>query len=225
MNEHQGHRQRMKAKFDKFGAEAFEDHELLEILLYFAIPRADTNLLAHRLINRFGSFVDVINADESELLTVEGVGPKSAQLIKAVAVTAGRYIQRDNEINNAFRNLDSIGNHLIGHFVGESSEKLYLLVFDPKGRLIEERQIANGSKGGLEFSAAYIADTAIRLNSAHVVLAHNHPSGYAYPSKNDIDMTYKIKYTLSQLGIQLIEHFVIAGNNYYPIIKNNNLSK
>lgn len=215
----------MKAKFDRFGAETFEDHELLEILLYFAIPRADTNLLAHRLINRFGSFVDVINADESELLAVEGVGPKSAYLIKTVAATSGRYIQRSNEIGNVFKDIESVGEHLVGHFVGESSEKLYLLTFDPKGRLIDERQIANGAKGGMEFSTGAIADTAIKLGSSHVVLAHNHPSGYARPSKNDIDMTYRIKYSLSQLGIKLIEHFVIAGNNYYPIIKNNNLTE
>ena len=223
VSEHQGHRQRMRAKFDNFGAAPFEDHELLEMLLYFALPRIDTNLLAHKLIDRFGGIVEVLNADEKELVSIEGIGPNSARLIKTVAAMAGRYIQRNNNVKSAFGSLDTIGEHLIGLFAGESTEKLYLLAFDQKGKLVKECQIASGSNGDVEFSTRFISDVAIKHNSAHVVLAHNHPGGYEYPSKNDIEMTYRAKYILSQIGITLVEHFVISGNKYYPIIKNNSI--
>ena len=213
----------MKAKFDSFGAAPFEDHELLEMLLYFALPRIDTNLLAHKLIDRFGGLVEVLNADEKELLSIEGIGPNSEHLIKTVAATAGRYIQRNNNVKSAFGSLDTIGEYLVGFYAGESTEKLYLLLFDQKGKLVKECHIASGSNREIEFSARVISDIAIKHRSAHVVLAHNHPNGYEYPSKNDVEMTYRAKYALSQVGITLLEHFVIAGNKYYPIIKNNGI--
>ncbi len=223
MNEHQGHRQRMKAKFDKFGPSVFEDHELLEILLYFAIPRVDTNLLAHKLLERFDGLTGVLNADESELTKIEGIGPQSAWLIKTAAAMAGRYIQRENKADNAFDDIAKLGEYLVGLFAGESCEKLYLLALDKKGRIIEEIHIASGVMDRLEFSSRRIADIAIRVNSSHVILAHNHPSGYARPSKNDTDMTYRVQYALSQVGVKLIEHFIVSGSEYYTILRNNDI--
>ena len=223
MSGHQGHRQRVRDKFEKFGASAFEDHELLEMLLFFAIPRADTNGLAHSLIDRFGSFVNVLNADDGELASVEGIGPRSASLIKTVAAVAGRYIQENNGIKSAFGSLDTVGEHLVGLFAGESDEKLYLLAFDQRGRLVKEHHVVSGANGEIELSTRFISDIAIKHGSAHVILAHNHPSGYAYPSKSDTEMTYRVKYALSQVGVTLIEHFIVAGNKYYPIIRNSDI--
>ena len=213
----------MQAKFDKFGAECFEDHELLEMLLYFSIPRIDTNLLAHRLIDRFGSLGGVLDADINELRSVEGIGEKSAFLIKLTAATTGRYIQNENEIKNAFTDIDEVGRHLVGVFAGESCEKLYLIILDKKGRETDRVHIASGSMERLEFSAKQIIDIAIRSGSSNVILAHNHPGGYARPSKNDTDMTYRVRDTLSKVGIKLIEHFVVSGNQYYPIILNSDI--
>ena len=221
MNDHSGHRKRIKAKFLKDGLCSFADHEVLEFLLFYSIPRVNTNVIAHRLIKRFGSLNGVLCADIEELSHVEGIGEHSATLIKLSAAIAGRYIMGQARKSGMFFDLPRIGDYLVGRFLGESDEKLYLLLFDSKGNLCEELCLFEGSVNSVGTPANLIINKAIKNNSVNVVLAHNHPGGSIRPSERDRDTTARLRYLLEQSGIKLIEHFVISDNLYCPIINEN----
>ena len=218
MNDHKGHRERVKKKFLKDGLDSFADHEVLEFLLFFGIARVNTNLIAHHLVERFGDLNGVLNADIADLSAVEGIGEHSATLIKLSAAIAGRYIMGKACKNGAFSDLSAMGEYLVGRFLGESSEKLYMLMLDSKGKLVCEQCILEGSLNSVGAPINLIVNKAIKNDSANIVLAHNHPSGSVRPSDRDRDTTARLKYLLEQSGIKLVEHFVIAGNLYCPII-------
>ncbi len=208
----------MRKRLEYFGAESLNDHELLEMLLYLSIPRADTNLIAHKLLDRFDNICGVLNADTDELEKIDGIGKSSACAIKTVAAVVGRYIKCENKPENAFFDFARLGNYLVGLFAGEARERLYLLVLDQKGRIIDETCIGDGVKNSVQISVRKIADTAIRHNATHVVLAHNHPGGCAAPSEEDIELTLRAREMLSLIGITLFEHFVVCDNRYRLIL-------
>lgn len=208
----------MRKRFEDFGAQSLSDHEMLEMLLYLAVPRSNTNETAHRLIERFGSFCGVMNADPAELVQVDGVGEKSAHVIKLTAAAVGRYIMCDNSIIVSSFDGEKIGKNLIGLFAGESVEKLYLLVLDTKGKLVERKCIATGTVSSVAAHINDIANVALRNNSPYVVLAHNHTCGCAAPSTEDINLTMHLKEVLGMMNITLLEHFVVADNRYYTIL-------
>lgn len=218
MNDHKGHRQRLKNRFLKDGIDSFADHEVLELLLFYGISRTNTNVIAHRLVERFGDLDGVLNADVSELSKVEGIGDHSAALIKLAAAIAGRYIMKRANENGMLFEVSRMGDYFVGRFFGESSEKLYLLLLDAKGRLVSEHCILEGSINSVGAPINLIVSKAIKSNSSNVVLAHNHPSGTVRPSDQDRDTTARLKYLLEQSGIKLVEHFVISGTLYCPII-------
>lgn len=209
----------MRERLSQNGALSLRDHELLEMLLYFSIPRVNTNMMAHNLLDKFGDICGVLNADERELTKVEGIGPNSASAIKTVAGVVGRYIMCENEITNAFSDPDMLGRYLTGIFVGEAHEKLYALVLNQKGKIVEKACVATGAVNFVNLPVRKIADMAVSHGATHVILAHNHPNGCAMPSAEDIQLTLNVKETLSMLGINLLEHFVICGNRYQLIIR------
>ncbi len=209
----------MRERIFETGIHTLQDHELFEVLLYSSIPRVNTNLTAHRLLNRFGDVCGVLNADEKELMKIDGIGDKSASVIKAVAGICRRYIMCQNEITNAFDDPDRLGRYLTGFFVGEAHEKLCLFVLSQSGRIDKIDCIAEGSVNAVNLPVRKIADMAVHHRSSYVVLAHNHPGGCAAPSPEDVELTLRAKETLGMLGIHLLEHFVISGNQYRPIIR------
>lgn len=214
----EGHRQRLKSRFLKEGIDGFEPHNALELLLFYSLPQIDTNKIAHALIDRFGSFSGVLDADYNDLITVDGVGAHTASLIKLIPELA-RYYQAEKASGNIkFASLDAIGEYLIAKFLGETVEVVYMLLFDNKMELIDTVRVHEGSVSSASVSIRKMAEIALSRRAATVVVAHNHPKGLPMPSPEDINVTRTLKEALSVLEIELYDHFIVAENKYSTVL-------
>lgn len=213
---HEGHRGRMKKKLLEYGERSFADHELLEVLLYYAIPRRDTNELAHRLIQQFGSLQGVLSASVEELMDVPGMGEHAALLIGLVPVLHRRGLQSAKE--TIFGTVDKCGDYFTQILSGCRQEMLWQVCLDAKGKVISTRCIAEGDVNMAAVSVRQVVEYAIRAGAAGVVLAHNHPSGVALPSPEDIVTTRLVQDALRTMGIQLVDHIVVADGDYVSMI-------
>lgn len=215
---HSDHRKRMKSQFINNGASMFEDHNMLELLLFYAIPRVDTNEIAHKLINHFGSLAEVFDAPYEELIKVEGVAENSATLIKMVPSLAQRYAVSKHSNVKVFDNPKVIGEYFVNKFIGCTEEKVYLMLLDSSLQLIYCALLANGTATSANVSIRGVVNLVVKHSACSVVLAHNHPRGLVLPSTEDLTVTSKLKYALRPLEIQLIEHIIVSGNEYIPLI-------
>lgn len=205
---HKDHRKRMQQRFERNGFDGFAEHEVLEFLLYFAIPRGDVNPLAHALIDRFGSFADVLEADAEDLMTVEGIGPASARLITSIMEAARYYQLARARKPQQFRSLDEIGDYLKNYFYGSRNEQLYALFLDDRNSFIAVKKMAEGSVNATAVSKAELVRQAVRLSATQVVLAHNHPRGVALPSAEDVWLTQQLRQMLNSVGVALSDHII-----------------
>ena len=192
---HKGHRKTLKKKFIENGLDVFEPHEALELYLYYAIPRKDTNPLAHRLLDRFVTLAGVCDAPIDELIEEFGLTENTAVLLKLLPEMARLYneskLSNDNVID-----LDTIGDLIKSKFIGRTEEVVVLLLGDAKGKII---------------------DLSIRHNARLAFIAHNHPSGNALPSKNDLATTDALKATLNTVGVRLFDHFIVTDDDYVSL--------
>lgn len=211
----EGHRERVKRRFLTEDLDSFEPHNALEFLLFYALPRIDTNGIAHRLIDRFGSFSEVLEAPLEDIASIDGVGENAAIFLKLLHSTV-RYYEKDASERSqaAFDSKDMIGKFLIEKFAGEENEKVILLLLDNKGGLIESRVLHEGSVNSSAVNVRRITEIALLGRASSVILAHNHPRGLAIPSTDDISVTENIRRALSLVDINLLDHYIIAGSNY-----------
>ncbi len=213
MSIHQGHRQRMKDRFIKNGLTAFSEHEILELLLFYCIPRRDTNEIAHRLIKRFGSVEHVLCASARELESVEGLGSNAVVFLNLL-----NEVHRHLNISHAseIKSLDSAENccdYLKNFFSGMQNEVVFMLCLDAKKSVIDCFKIGEGGVTSTNVSVRKIVDKAISCNAASVILAHNHPGGFAIPSPDDVATTYRVAKALMLVDVILVDHIVIADND------------
>ena len=218
---HSGHRQRMLEKLVRYGGEHFESHELMEILLFYSIPRINTNEIAHRLIDRFGSVRGVLDASIEELCSVEGIGLKSAELIRLVTELYLRCSVESIDTTKQFTKYSQVCEYLNARYIGLSKEVVYLLIFNNSMRLIAAEKIAEGTSNSAAIRSDVVLRCAYSYNSNNVILAHNHPGGKAIPSGADITATGLIRNHIAGYGVKLIEHFVVANGKCTPIIHGN----
>lgn len=209
---HDGHRKRMKEKFLKEGADAFHEHEMLEILLYYAVPRKDTNSLAHKLLERFGSLAAVMDAPP-DVLQEFGLTQNAAVLLKLIPEISRVYI------NSRFSNKgviteDNIWERIVSKFVGRQNEIVVFMLLDGKGQELYCDVVSKGSVNASEIYVRKLLELAVKYNAATAVLAHNHPSGMALPSGKDIATTETIKQALKLVGVRLADHIIVADNDY-----------
>lgn len=218
---HAGHRDRMRERFRTTRGVGMQDYELLELLLFYAIPRCDTNDLAHRLIEEFGSLEAVIEADEAALVRVEGIGEGAATFLAALGEMACRYVKvklLPDADKASFDSPDKLISFIRPQFIGVTVERLLVLLFDNSMHLLDCFVAAEGVVSGVSVSARRIAERAYRKNAAAVVLAHNHPGGIAVPSGNDLNLTRQLDEALRLLEIPLLEHFILADRTYTSIM-------
>lgn len=212
---HTGHRERMRERFYKNGLDGFADHEVLEFILFFAIPRQDTNETAHRLIDAFGSLQAVLSAEKEELSKIEGIGANAATLLSLFSHVSRRFFTLKTQKNPALENTAIAANYIMPLLAGKRAECLCLICMDNLYRVIHTEIVSEGSVDNLPVFPREIAAAALRHNATHLILAHNHPGGVASPSRQDISMTLDIITALAPLGIQLCDHIIIAEDTYY----------
>ncbi|MBE6990748.1 MAG: DNA repair protein RadC [Ruminococcaceae bacterium] len=213
MGLHDGHRARKKKQFLEQGLESMADHEVLELLLYYAIPRRDTNETAHRLMEVFGSLEGVLQSDAAELSRVPGVGEHAAVLLTLLGAVCRR-TALEPEFSDPIRTGEQAGRCFLRIMGEEKREVLYLMCLDGKGKQLSCRMVAMGGLHLTEISVRRVVDTALRTGASAVVLAHNHPSGVALPSRADQIMTRQVADALRPLGIRLIDHIVVADGDF-----------
>lgn len=214
---HDGHRERLKERFRMEGLQNFNELHVLELILFYAIPRRDTNLIAHALLDRFGSLPAVLDARLDDLAAVPGVGENAALLLQLFPQVMRRYLRDSGENGHILYTTDQCGQYLIPYFLGAREEKVYLLCLDAKCKALGCYLLHEGSVNAAAVSVRKAADTAIRANATSVILAHNHTSGIALPSEEDRETTYTIRNALNGIGIQLIDHIIVAGGDFVSL--------
>ena len=213
MGVHDGHRKRLTARFLRQGLEGFAPHEVLELLLFYSIPRQDTNELAHRLIERFGSLSGVLEAPYERLLEVKGVCENTAALLKLMPELTRVYYAARREGTYVRSNQDA-KELLLPRLFGRQEELVYALLLDAKGKCLALEQVHAGSVNASEVNLRKIAGLAIRTNAAGLILAHNHPGGVSTPSQEDVLTTRHMQATLEAMEIQLVDHLVFADRDF-----------
>lgn len=210
-NIHTGHRKRMKGEFLTRGLEGLPDHKVLELLLFFSIPQGDVNPLAHALIDRFGSLSGVFHATYEQLRSVKGVGDNTASLILLIPALGGRYLQERADPKGICRTSWQFKELLEPEFFGARNERVFLVCLDGKMKLLTPpKLLGEGIADAAAVTTRKVMETALACNSSVVVLAHNHVSGLAIPSTDDIMTTRQLARSLHQVGILLYDHFIVA---------------
>ena len=211
---HAGHRARMKSKFSQFSDRVFSDHELLELLLFYAIPRINVNGIAHDLISEFGSLDGVFSAEPDRLCRVNGVGKATAEYLFLIGRIMNRTKTVSPDVRQTFSTLSSIGEFLVDYFHGCQKEKLCVLFFDSHMKIIKIIELDGGGPTEIAVSPQQIARDAVIYNASSVLIAHNHPSGSLVPSAADHNLTHLVDISLRAVGVPLIEHLIVNGSTY-----------
>jgi len=214
MSIHSGHRARLREQFLEHGLDTFADHQALELLLSFAIPRRDVNPIAHGLMNHFGSFSKVFEASPQDLLEVDGIGEHGVTLIRLVTALGRRYQLDRGKEDLILSDTERMGNFVAPLFHGLTDEAVYLVCLDGSLKVTHYACLAEGSVNALSFSIRRAVEIALKRKAVYVVLAHNHPSGLAIPNVTDIATTEQIIGALAPLGIRLADHIIVAGDDF-----------
>jgi len=219
MSIHDGHRERVMERFLREGLDGFTEIQALELLLFFSIPRGDTNPIAHALLDRFGSLDKVLDANVEQLMSVEGIGPKSARLIRVIK-EMGRYyeITRARQ-ERVLPTIEECGDYLKAYFKNRKNETVFLLCLDAKMKVLSCREVGEGSVNYASVPIRRVVEMALEAGASSVVLSHNHPSGIALPSGEDIQTTRRVAMALSAVEITLVDHIVVADEDYVSMVQ------
>ncbi len=207
----EGHRDRVRARLLTAGPDSLADHELLELVLFLALPRRDTKPLARALLARFGSFANVIAAPVPELLATDGIKEASAAALKTVQAAALRLVRAEVQSQPLLANWDALMGYLNAQLARERVEQFRILFLDNRNRLLADEAQTRGTVNHTPVYPREVAKRALELHATAVILVHNHPSGDPAPSRQDIDMTAEIGRAVATIGVQLHDH-VIVGN-------------
>ena len=215
---HSDHRKRMKHRFLEQGFDSFNDHEKLEFLLYYALPRQDTNPIGHALIERFGSLSGVFDASIDQLCEVKGVSEHTAILIKLMPQLMRSYLCDSKKDRKNISDEKAAAEYFCTKFLGITSEEIHAAFLDSSMNILDCTDIGYGVTANAQVNVKKLVATAIATNCANVIIAHNHPGGVAIPSGSDLNTTTSCRLALEMIGVRLVEHYVISGNSYVGII-------
>ena len=219
MSIHDGHRQRLRQRFLEEGLDHFDEIQVLELLLFYCIPRKNTNEIAHALLERFGSVAQVMEAPVAELRKVNGMGENAAVFL-ALVNAFGRYYQVNRATNmELLSDIEKCGAYLLPKFIGRRNETVFLLCLDAKCKVLSCREVGEGSVNSAAVPIRRIVEMALGVNATSVVLAHNHPSGLAVPSGEDVQTTKHLAMALRSVEIELVDHIVVADGDFVSMVQ------
>ena len=214
MGVHDGHRQRMKRRFLEHGLDNCDDVNALELLLFYAQPRQDTNAMAHALLERFGSLSAVMEATPAELHSVKGIGDSAAALLGLIPAVSRRYMLDKSPTAEPVDTPTAAGRYFIPRFMYETEEVVYALLLDARKQPICCREMSRGAAAAAEINTRRLVELVLERRASAVILSHNHLSGVALPSAEDEISTAQLRRALSLLGVELSDHIIVAGCEY-----------
>lgn len=225
-NIHDGHRDRLRTRLIASGIDdSIPDHEIIEYLLTLTIPRHDTNDIAHRLVNTFGSFAGVLDADIDDLIKRGKVTPNTAVMFKMLMPIARAYTARSTKGKTNLSEIKDIAPYVHSLYAGYEKEVISILLLSESGQVIRMETLAHGDVNSANVSIKAVADKALRSGATAVALVHNHPNGLALPSMEDLTVTKEVRLALSHLGIKLVDHVIIANDSYLSLACSERFSK
>ena len=213
---HDGHRARMRKRYLDNSFDGFQDHEILEMLLYNCYTRRNTNDIAHKLLEAFGSISAVLEAPVDSLVKA-GVSESVAVFLHMIPDVCRVYYDDRNNSKNKIIETKDLGKYFLNKFIGRIDETVYLLLLDSKCKELFCGVISKGTVTSSDVSARKIVDLSMRYNARYAVFAHNHPSGVALPSKADVIFTRTMHSTLSAVGVTLVDHIIVADDLYVSL--------
>lgn len=219
MYSQEGHRKRLRSRFRKEGLDSFDEVSVLELLLFYAKPRMDTKALARELMNRFGSLSRVLEATPAEMETVEGVGESTSTLLSLVTQLARYYMVNHSDNPKILNTTEKYGKFLVSNFHGRRDESVFLLCLDAKCKMLACQLVGQGSVSSANVSIRKIVEFALSANATTVILAHNHPSGIAVPSEEDMEATERLAMALGAMDIALADHVVVADKDFISLVQ------
>jgi DNA repair protein RadC len=215
----EGHRQRLRARLLTAGPDSVADHELLELVLFLALPRRDTKPIAKAMIARFGSFANAIAAPLNELRGVDGMGEAGAAALKTVQAAALRLMRAELKTAPVLGNWDQLMGYLTAVLSRERVEQFRILFLDNRNRLLADEAQARGTVNHTPVYPREVAKRALELHATALILVHNHPSGDPAPSRPDIEMTREIKAALSTVSVVVHDHVIIGNGTWLSFRK------
>ena len=214
---HDGHRQRLKNRFLREGLDNFDELYVLELLLFYCIPRKDTNPIAHSLLERFGSLTGVFAAGIEELETVPGITHNAATFLQMVPQVSRYYQVKRAQTGEILRTIEQCGRYLVPRFCGRDNETVYLLCLDAKCKVLCCKLVGEGSVNSASIPIRRVVEIALKANATTVILAHNHPSGLALPSADDIETTMRVARAMEAVEITLADHIVVSDEDFVSL--------
>lgn len=213
-NLHMGHRERVKTRFVDEGLDAFRDHEILELLLYYCIPQRDTNDLAHRILNEFGDLARLFESDARDVARRCGIGMNTATLLAMMGPLSRRYMRQRWGEKPVLGSSARAGEFAVTLFAGRPYEAFFVICLDAQNKVNYAALVHEGTINEAPVYPRLIVEAALRHHANSVILAHNHPGGSLKPSSSDLDVTRKIRNALTAIGISVVDHIIVAGESY-----------
>ena len=221
---HAGHREKLRNRFiQEKGFEHFEDHQILELLLFYANTRGDTNPLAHELLCAFGSMKSVLEARPEQLMQVKGIGERQAVLLSMVVPLTRVWHRCAMETPERIGNSREAEDYCLSILAGERTERFYVISLNAKCNVLGKRKISEGSLSEVSAYPRMVMETALNYNAHSVLLCHNHPGGTCAPSPEDISSTIQLQKLLNGVGILVLDHIIVAGDRTYSMIQHGDI--
>lgn len=206
-----GHRKRVREKYLSFGLDIFNDYEILEMLLFYVVPRKDTKDLAKELLKEFGSISAILDAPQSRLLSM-GLTENMVMFFKFLPDIFRVYEESKQGYREQKFDLSSVCEYFKVKFIGRTEEVLYLQLLDSKMKNIYCSMVSKGDINSTDVPIRKIVEISLRYKAKYAIIAHNHPSGFAVPSVADLQTTKDVYISLSKIGVELLDHIIVSDN-------------
>jgi len=218
-----GHRERLRARFEKSGIDALQNYEVIELLLTYAIPRKDVKNIAKNLLSEFGSISDILQANTEQLCEITGMSDKTALFFNLIKDIFAEKLSNDLQEKDSFSSPKKVADYARMKLAGFQNEAFLILYLNVKNHLLESIIEANGTIDKVVIYPRNIVRNALKLNASAVIAIHNHPSGICTPSQSDKNLTKVLSDALKTLDLKLLDHIIVSSYDFFSFKGHNML--